>query len=149
MEFERMSHPSVCSTKMKRFPNFIGGLLVVTLTVASCQGNGSDRQRYDSPEKAAVDYVRNFYQGHADKCVDMMMSCDSASDEYKKVMSVLFKQSAHAKSKAGDSLLAVEMLQEEVGEKAANVFLKLSFNDHHVENIVVPLVWDGKSWRLR
>lgn len=125
-------------------------LSILLLVAASCGKNDRAADR-EKPGEAAVHYVRNLSDGHYDEVVASMISCDSATEQYRQYIKVLYKQMVAKKKDDNGGLKSVVCVRTEDGPSAGavNVFLKLTYDNDSIEDIILPLVWNNKKWRLR
>lgn len=123
--------------------------LLLLFCIVSC-GNGETSSKVD-PGGAAVHYIRSLADGRYDEYIHAMVSCDSASDAYKKQMLVLHKQMVTTQKTECGSLETVQCVRSELGRegKTANVFLQLTYSNGMKEDIMLPLVWNNEKWRIR
>ena len=128
-------------------------VLLIALIGLCCMGCGHKKAgaEREHPEDAAVAYIQNMADEKYDECIKYMISCDSASDAYKAKMKVLLKQFVRRKKENGAGLKNVECIHTDISTNgcSADTYMRLTYTNDSVETMVLPLVWQGKSWRLR
>lgn len=123
---------------------------VVALLLASCgsKDRAADREK---PEEAAVHYVQSLADGHYDEIVSAMISCDSTTEQYNRQIKTLYKQMAARKRADNGELKTVVCVRTEKGplDGSVNAYLKLTYSNDSIEDIILPLFWNSGRWRLR
>ena len=124
-------------------------VLLSQFLLVSC-GKGKV-SKADKPEQAAISYVNNLAAEHYDDCLSMMASLDNASDSYKATMKAMLKQMVREKKAGGFELKQAECLHVDLNGAAttAKVYLRLSYTNDSTETMLLPLIKDGRAWRLR
>ena len=130
-----------------KFFFFLSALSV--LLVSSCGGRGSSSS--SDPGEAAIRYVRCLADGRYGEFVRGMVSCDSASDAYKKHTIILYKQMVVAKKKEYGPLKSMRHIRSDIsdGGLAATVFLQLVYANDSTEDMMLPMLCVDGQWRLR
>lgn len=132
----------------------VAGLVIsvalLATTVAAC-GKNDAPPRHGQPQDAAMAYYAKLVAGDYAGFVDGMESCDSVPEFYREQMVTLIKQHYREEAAANGGLVRVEVARTVVVQDtvAANVFLNVTYGDSTTEEIVQPMVWDGRSWRLQ
>lgn len=124
-------------------------VLLSQFLLISC-GKGK-APKTDKPEQAAISYVNSLAAERYDDCLSMMASLDSASDTYKATMKAMLKQMVREKKADGFELKQAECLHVDLDSAAttAKVYLRLSYANDSTETMLLPLIKDGRAWRLR
>ena len=80
-----------------------------------------------------------------------MQSCDGMTEAYKNNTVLLLEhhQSEVNKNRKGVKDVTIVRSEMHNNDKMANVFLCVSFNDGSTEEVMLPLVHDGKQWRIQ
>lgn len=130
-----------------KFFVFLSALSV--LLMSSCGGRSSSSSA--DPGEAAIRYVRCLADGRYDEYIRGMVSCDSASDAYKKHMKVVYKQMVVAKKNEYGPLKSMRHLRSDIssGGLTATVFLQLVYANDSTEDVMLPMVSVDGQWRLR
>lgn len=132
----------------------VAGLVIsvalLATTVAAC-GKSDTSPRHEQPQDAAMAYYAKLVAGDYAGFVAGMESCDSVPEFYREQMVTLIKQHYREEAAANGGLARVEVARTVVVQDtvAANVFLDVTYGDSTTEEIVQPMVWDGRSWRLQ
>ncbi len=126
-------------------------IAIVFLCLASCVKSNKEISAKDKPERAAIYYTKCIVEENYDEYVKAMVSCDSASDEYKNKMMWMAKQMVRAKKAEMDSCKNIECIKTEIKYDGnyANTFIRLTYSNDSSETILLPLIWYEDKWRLR
>ena len=124
-------------SEMRLFSLF---LCLACLLVASC-GRHKPVSKHENPDKAAIHYMQLLVNEDYGAYVSGMLSCDSASEQYKRNMAVLLKQMTAELKQSGAKVKSVSC-------DSCEAYVAVSFADGKSETVVVPLIWSGKRWRL-
>lgn len=125
---------------------FLSALFVLLLS--SC--GSRDASLPSDPGEAAIHYVRCLADGRYDEYIRGMVSCDSATEAYKKQMLVLYKQMVVAKKKEFGTLKSLRHLRSDIsGDSSALVYLQLVYANDSTEDVMLPLVCLDGQWRMR
>lgn len=137
--------------------NFLFGLLIAVCCSLfySCNDNksGSSVQQpsTEGADTMAVMCYKMQVNGQFDNLVNAMHSCDGSTKEYKERMVMMLRQ--HQKKiieeKKGINNVVVLRTEMHNNNHMANVFLNVSYKDNSQEEIIMPMVYDGKQWRMQ
>lgn len=148
MGLQRNTNQYLYSSKVMR--HYIFCISLAALLIVSCgkKDRASDREK---PEEAAVHYVQTLADGHYDEIVSAMISSDSATEQYKGQIKTLYKQMVAQKKAAGGELKSVVCVRTEKGplDGSTNAYLKLTYSNDSIEDVILPLFWHNNKWRLR
>lgn len=99
----------------------------------------------------AVACYRMQVEGRFDDYVTAMKSCDSMPADYKRRMVMMLRHHRQLVMKERKGVRSVSVLRTEMhnGDRMANVFLKVVFNDGSSEEVLFPMVYDGLRWRVQ
>lgn len=129
-------------------------LAVLTLALTGCR-KGADTAETTADDASADSAAVAFYQMRADgryeEYIDAMESCDKMPADYKKrTLTMLRHHDRYIKEEKG-GVKGVTALRSETHDKGrmANVFLKVSYGDGSHEEVLFPVVYDGKRWRVQ
>lgn len=125
-------------------------IFLLTAFLGACK----DGKKADDPAKPgdkAVFLVQCLADEKYDECIKAMVSCDSASDNYKDKQKIMLKQMVRDKKKDGASLKAVECLHSDVDQHGhfATNYLQLTYSNDSTETVIFPLIWQDNQWRMR
>ena len=104
------------------------------------------------PDVADVAEMYGLYIcGDFDAYVSQMESADHATEDYRRQMAALFKQRHRAQVEENGGPIACRVLEVKPNAERtyAEVFVEVTFNDRSFEEIMLPMVRIGDSWRLR
>lgn len=130
-------------------------ILYLLLTVALAAGCRKSDTATDttalSADSMAVRYYSLLANGQYAAYVAAMQSCDSTPPSYKQGMEKMLRHhhAAVAKEKKGVRQVSVQRTEMHNRERMANVFLRVTYNDNSEEEVLFPMVFDGKYWRIR
>lgn len=132
--------------------NFILGICM--LLVLSCGNKDKEQQdeaKQASPGGAAIAYYNHLIKGEYKEYVDGMLSCDSIPDKFRQQMVLLVKQYAVREKRENGGLDSVSIVSEQMSDngRSAKVFLSIRYKDGKKENVVVPLLFHKKIWRMQ
>lgn len=138
------------SRPVRPVAGLVFSVALLVATVAAC-GKNDAPPRHEQPQDAAMAYYAKLVAGDYAGFVDGMESCDSVPEFYREQMVTLIKQHYREEAAANGGLARVEVARTVVVQDtvAANVFLNVTYGDSTTEEIVQPMVWDGRSWRLQ
>jgi len=145
--FLRFSNACVYPSKVMKL--FFSCFLILLIGAMSCQRSRVSQR--EKPDAAAIHYVQCMADEKYDEFLSGMVSCDSASDAYKKNMKVLFKQMVATKKEEQGRLKSVSCVRTELTKngKCANTFLKITYTNDSTEIMIFPLIWQNEKWRMR
>jgi hypothetical protein len=148
MGFQRYANQHLYSPEVMRF--LLCSLFVVLLTLTSC-ARKDKAVNVDEPGDAAVHYVQSVATGNYDEYIKGMVSCDSATDEYRQFQKTLLKQMVSEKKKDFDTLKSVVCVRTQTfsDKNVVNAFVKLTYSNDSVETMMIPLIWNDHRWRIR
>ncbi len=132
-------------------------LLLFTTIVClfnSCQKNASDVAKNKSSEGAdsmAVLCYKMQVDGNFQDYVKAMKSCDKMPNDYQQRIVKMLRHHQKFVMKEKKGVKKVDVLRTEMHNKnlMANVFLNVSYNDGSVEEVLLPMVYDGNRWRMQ
>lgn len=138
------------SRPVRPVAGLVFSVALLVATVAAC-GKSDTTPRHEQPQDAAMAYYAKLVAGDYAGFVAGMESCDSVPEFYREQMVTLIKQHYREEAAANGGLARVEVARTVVVQDtvAANVFLDVTYGDSTTEEIVQPMVWDGRSWRLQ
>lgn len=89
--------------------------------------------------------------GQFDNYVNAMLSCDGMPPDYKQRMVAMLRQHQKQINEEKKGVKTVSLLRTEMhnNNKMANVFLSVSYKDGSNEEVMLPMVYDGKQWRMQ
>lgn len=147
MGFQGNTHQNTYQSEIMKS---IVGIIVVLLLLSCGKSNKAVSDR-DKPEDAAVYYMQCIVDENYDEYINAMISCDSASADYKDKMRILVKQMVRTKKAEMDSCKKIECLKADVKYDGnyANTFMRMTYANDSTEIVILPLVWDNDRWRLR
>lgn len=157
MELYRYAHQHLCSSEviaiMKHLIFFLIGFAILTTSFAGCkkQAEVENTDLTEEVDSAAIKYYKLRSTGQYKDYVNAMQSCDGMPEAYKNNTALLLEhhQAEINKEKKGVKAVAVVRCEMHNNDKMANVFLNVSFNDGTTEEVILPLVHDGKQWRIQ
>ena len=104
----------------------------------ACGGRQPSASAPEGPKAEEVERIYNlFLQGQYEAYVAEMASCDSMPDFYRRQMVDLCKQHAY------------QQKERNGGAVQANVFLRVLYEDHSHEEILISMVKQNDRWRLQ
>lgn len=120
------------------------------LLLAGC-GKGKDGKPAARPQDAAVAAYGKLVGGDYEGFVAAMESCDDKPGAYREQMVTLMKQHYTEKAREHGGLRGVSVIRTAVlrDSVAANVFLSVAYGNGDTVEVVQPMVWDGRGWRLQ
>ena len=132
------------------FSRFV--FLLCTCMVIACGGRQPSASAPEGPKAEEVERIYNlFLQGQYEAYVAEMASCDSMPDFYRRQMVDLCKQHAYQqKERNGGAVQATVVRIDLAGNGLqANVFLRVLYEDHSHEEILISMVKQNDRWRLQ
>lgn len=89
--------------------------------------------------------------GLFDDYVKAMHSCDGTTDAYKKRIIVMLRQHQKQINDEKQGVSNVQVLRTELHNngRMANVFLNVNYKDGSKEEVMLPMIFDGKQWRMQ
>lgn len=148
MGFQRNANQYIYSSEvMKRL---LYSILIMLSVSASC-GRKDKAANVDTPDEAAVHYVQCIASGRYDEYIKGMVSCDSATEQYRQLQKILLKQMVAEKKKELDTLRSVVCVRTETfsDKNVVNAFVKLTYTNDSIETMMIPLIWNDHRWRIR
>lgn len=129
-------------------------MLFSLLTVAACGRARAEEQLEAAalPDAAAVAEMYGLYiRGDFEAYVRLMEPADHATEDYRRQMAALFKQRHRAQTEENGGPIACRVLdmKPNADRTYAEVFVEVTFKDRSFEEIMLPMVRIGDSWRLR
>lgn len=127
-------------------------LLCTCVTMVACSGKHPSTSPPEGPTTEEVERIYNlFLQGQYDAYVAEMASCDSMPFFYRRQMIDLCKQHAYQqKERNGGAVQAtVTRIEPSKNGLQANVFLRVLYEDHSHEEILISMVKLHDRWRLQ
>lgn len=130
-------------------------LLLMTIdSLTSCH-KGSTETSSDATEEQADSAAVRFYRmrilGDFDGYVANMHSCNNMPQEYKQRIIIMLRQHQKDVEKNKQGAIDVKVMRSEMYDdgKMANVFLNITYKDGTNEEILFPVVYDGKEWKIQ
>ena len=125
-------------------------LISLVLVVAASCGRHKQVSQHEKPDKAAVHYMKLLVNEDYEAYIKGMLSCDSASEQYKRNTLVLLKQMSAELKQSGVGIQSVSCDSSDVDDDGnhARAYVGVSFSDGNSETVVMPLIWAGKRWRM-
>lgn len=111
------------------------------------QGDGADTP----PDSMAVYYYNMRSTGQFEAYIEAMQSCDHTTPAYKEGIVRMLRHHQAQINKEKKGVKSVTALRTELHNhgKMANVFLAITYKDDSHEEIIFPLVLDGRTWRIQ
>lgn len=133
---------------MKRC-KFLFVLLLLAL-VASCSDE-KEVEKHSKPEDVALAAYNNLIKGEYEKYVSNVHSCDSITEKYRKSLITAAKQFMAKEKEENGGIISVNVVDAKTNksETYSLVMLILNYGDSTSEEVAVPVVKVGESWRLR
>ena len=135
---------------MKSIAVTVFAVALAVSTPTAC-GNKDAAPRHAEPQDAAMAYYEKLIAGDYAGFVAGMESCDDKPGFYREQMVTLMKQHYQTEAEENGGIDSVSVARTVMVQDtlAANVFLNITYKNDSTEEIVQPMVWDGKSWRLQ
>lgn len=129
-------------------------LLTSICLLTACHGKQTGANNEETAceaDSAAVNFYKLRTNGKYAEYVSAMHSCDSMPETYRKNMAMMIEQhqAEVMKNKKGVKCVNVIRCELHNNDRMANVFLNVTFNDSTQEEVMLPLVHDGKQWRIQ
>ena len=142
----RHAHQHFHPPEMRPVILFLCGMC---LLAASC-GRHKQVSQHEKPDKAAVHYMKLLVNEDFDAYIRGMMSCDSASEQYRRNTLVLLKQMSAELKQSGVGIQSVSCDSSDVDNDGnhARAYVGVTFSGGNSETVVMPLIWAGKRWRM-
>lgn len=138
---------------MKHITFFLVGLIIMTASTIGCRKHVEveDHTIVEEVDSAAIRYYKLRSAGQYKDYVNAMQSCDGMTEAYKNNTVLLLEHHQTEVNKERKGVKDVTIVRSEMhnNDKMANVFLSVSFNDGSTEEVMLPLVHDGKQWRIQ
>jgi 1-aminocyclopropane-1-carboxylate deaminase/D-cysteine desulfhydrase-like pyridoxal-dependent ACC family enzyme len=125
-------------------------ILVCFLLLGLWLGCKPTRCESDVLRESASLYAGYLLRGEYEKYVDGLFNIKEYPDEYRSELIDLYKQhmeSEEVQNKGGWE--SVTVLHDTIYGSYADVFMEVLYKDGGKEEILIPMVYDGKDWRLR
>ena len=138
---------------LKRLCLFIFSLLL-TIVPSACHKTSNEAvhdQGSVGADSMAIICYKMQANGQFDEYVNAMLSCDGTTPDYKQRMVVMLRQHQKQINEEKKGVKDVSLLRTEMhnNNKMANVFLSVSYKDGSNEEVMLPMVYDGKQWRMQ
>ena len=138
---------------LKRLWLFIFSLLL-TIVPSACHKTSNEAvhdQGAVGADSMAIICYKMQANGQFDEYVNAMLSCDGTTPDYKQRMVVMLHQHQKQINEEKKGVKDVSLLRTEMhnNNKMANVFLSVSYKDGSNEEVMLPMVYDGKQWRMQ
>ncbi len=130
-------------------------LLVVAITsLTACHkdsSTASSEKTEEQADSAAVKFYRMRMQGDFDAYVANMHSCSNMPPNYKQRIVIMLRQHQKEVEQNKQGISDVKVLRSETHDdgKMVNVFLAITYKDGSNEEILFPVVYDGKGWKIQ
>ena len=157
MELYGYAHQHLYSSEviaiMKHLIFFLVGFTILTTSIVGCKKQDETEEVHvaEEADSAAIKYYKLRSAGQYKDYVNAMLSCDGMTETYKNNTALLLEhhQAEINKEKKGVKDVAIVRCEMHNNDKMANVFLNVSFNDGSTEEVMLPLVHDGRQWRIQ
>ncbi len=127
-------------------------LLVLLLTGCKKGGDTAGKTADDaSADSAAVTFYQMRANGRYEEYIDAMESCDKMPSDYKQRTLTMLRHHDRYIKEEKNGVKEVKALRSETHDngRMANVFLKVTYGDGSAEEVLFPVVYDGKRWRVQ
>lgn len=103
------------------------------------------------PDSVALGYYNLRVSGRYADYVRAMASCDKATPAYRAGIEKMLRHHQTQINREKQGVSHVEVLRTEMhhGDRLAQVFLQVTYNDSTKEEVLFPLVHDGQRWRIQ
>ena len=117
------------------------------LVVASCSGPTSE----ELASLAAKGYYDHLIHGEYDEFLEGKAGVEGLSDNYRNQLLTTYRQFMAQQNQAHHGIREVRISRATTDtiQHLTNVFLVLCYGDSVNEEIVVPMVEQGRGWRMR
>ena len=118
--------------------------------VVSC-GDEKKVEKHSKPEDVVLAAYNNLIKGEYEKYVMNVQSCDSITEKYRKSLIIAAKQFMAKEKEENGGIISVNVVDAKTNkiETYSLVMLILNYGDSTSEEVAVPVVKVGESWRLR
>ena len=129
-------------------------ILAATFCLSSCKKEEDKAVNVDTSiltNDLAVYYYKLPFESKYDTYIDCMASCDSTTQEYKNRMKDILKHHTETvrKDRTGIDSIRVERTQYNLKHDAAYVYMNVFYKDKSSEEVLFPLVYVDKKWKIR
>ena len=127
-------------------------LLFVGLLRLGCQEKAAGEGLTAAPpDTVALNFYNLRLAGRYADYVSAMASCDKATPAYRAHMEKMLRHHTAQVQREKGGVSHVEVLRTELhaGDRLAQVFLQVTYNDSTREEVLFPLVLDGQRWRIQ
>lgn len=134
---------------------FLSATALCFLFLAYGCGGDKDGDTSDDANISADSMAVKYYQmracGDFDSYIKAMQSCEGTTEAYKKSITQMLKHHNLQTVKEKQGIQQVQFIRTELADsgKAARVFLKVSYKDQSDEEVMMPLVKVGDTWKLQ
>ena len=135
------------------FAPFLSLFIALCLTT-SCSNRTNNAAQLPTSEGAdtmAIACYKMQVNGLFDDYVKAMHSCDGTTDAYKERIIVMLRQHQKQINDEKQGVSNVQVLRTELHNngRMANVFLNVNYKDGSKEEVMLPMIFDGKQWRMQ
>ena len=118
--------------------------------VVSC-GDEKKVEKHSKPEDVVLAAYNNLIKGEYEKYVMNVQSYDSITEKYRKSLITAAKQFMAKEKEENGGIISVNVVDAKTNksETYSLVMLILNYGDSTSEEVAVPVVKVGESWRLR
>ncbi len=99
--------------------------------------------------KAATEYTEYLVRGEYDKYVDGLFNIKQYPEEYRSELIDLYSQHMVNEEHSKGGWESIKVLHDTIYGSYADVFMEVHYKDGGKEEILIPMIYDGKDWRLR
>lgn len=129
-------------------------LCIVSPLFFSCnksENSHIEEKNFELVDSIAVVYYTLFSEGRFSEYINAMLSCDNTTPKYKQSIEKMLKQHRVQIEKDKKGIGHITALRKELynDDKFVMVYLSISYGDNTNEEIIFPLVFDGKKWRIQ
>lgn len=103
----------------------------------------------DLPVRIALESYQHLVQGEHDVYLQAMAGYEHMPASYREELKALMAQYVRNELEKNGGIVNISVNSDTIIGERANVFLILDFKDGTKEEISVPLVYDGNTWRLQ
>ncbi|MCR5819816.1 MAG: DUF4878 domain-containing protein [Bacteroidaceae bacterium] len=122
-------------------------IFIIALVLSGC------RRRTDAEHKAvraaAQEYMEMLKDGEIDDYVAGIVYADSMTGDYMSQMADLLAEHVAMLQAEHGGIKEVRAVADTLLDQHAQVFLEVMFADSTIESIDLPMVKDGKTWKMQ
>lgn len=127
----------------------MASVLVSSCSKVNAEENADDTSLPDATEVTSI--YGHYINADFDAYVGQMEPMDHATPEYRQQMMALFKQRYRSQVEENGGPIACRVIdmKPNADKTYVEVFLEVTFKDRSFEEIMLPMVRIGDTWRLR